>query len=194
MNKNKLKYGVGINDADYQVSDKKLNWKCPFYVVWSNMLTRCYSKSYQEAHPSYQECSVCGDWLVFSKFRMWMEKQDYINKQLDKDILIRNNKIYSPINCCFVDKNLNLFLTENKSSVGDYPVGVDKRANLKSRPYRSSIKNPFTGKRLELGCFNTPEEAHIVWKTKKHEYACIFAERESDLRIKEALKLRYITP
>lgn len=140
----KLVKGVGVNDADYKV---KYTIKCehlgitkivcPFYKVWLNMLNRCYSK---KRHRCYSDSFVCEEWLVFSKFKSWMEKQDWEGKQLDKDLLLDGNKEYNPNFFCFIPKNLNLFITERKVTKGLYPIGVDKRKGLISKPYRASIK------------------------------------------------------
>ena len=50
---------------------------------------------------------------------------------LDKDILIKGNKIYSPQTCCFVPENLNSLITKNDSIRNNLPIGVswDKKKN-----------------------------------------------------------------
>ena len=113
--KDKLVYGVGINDADYRVQEKitvvdedgkkkqKLVWICPFYEKWKPMLRRCYSAKYQEVRPTYIGCSVSEDWLRFSTFKAWMAAQDWEGMEIDKDILFPNNKIYSPETCVFIN-------------------------------------------------------------------------------------------
>ena len=81
LDKPKLVYGVGINDADYVVQKKetvgyvngvrkqKIVWECPYYRVWKGMLKRCYSPELQERQPTYKGCSVSKEWLTFSNFR-----------------------------------------------------------------------------------------------------------------------------
>ena len=96
----RLVYGVGINDADYQVS--KGNWRCPFYKTWKNMLARCYSPAFQRNQPLYIGCSVDERWHRFSHFKAWMEGQDWEGKALDKDRLTNGNKIYGPDTCVFL--------------------------------------------------------------------------------------------
>ena len=107
----RLVYGVGINDADYVVQKwetigyvngkqkQKLIWICPYYSAWKSMLKRCYSSKYQDKRPTYKGCSVSDEWLTFSVFKVWMEKQDWEGKQLDKDLLFEGNKIYSADTC-----------------------------------------------------------------------------------------------
>ena len=106
----KLVYGVGINDADYQVNPTIDGSRvmCPAYSAWHSMIERCYSEKYHDKKPTYKECYVCDEWLYFLKFKSWMEKQDYKGKELDKDILIQGNKVYSPETRIFVDKTINV--------------------------------------------------------------------------------------
>lgn len=197
---NSLVLGVGFNDAGYKVKlteecgtkgrrKQRVVWVCPFYQTWRNMLTRCYSKSKNIA---YNNCVVCGDWLTFSIFKGWMEKQSWEGAQLDKDLLIKGNLIYSPDTCVFLPKKVNLFLTENKNTKGNLPIGVDERITNKSNPYRASIHNPFTLKREHLGYFPTPEEAHLAWKSAKTSFIpAIVKEFGLSLVVEQALYKRY---
>lgn len=193
--KNKLVHGVGINDADYYVRHevmegvKKVIWTCPFYVRWLNMLTRCYYDRYQDKFPSYKGCFVCKEWFRFSIFKAWMETQDWEGKELDKDLLIRGNKEYSPETCVFVTKDVNRFMTEIKSSSGLYPTGVN--FHKASGKFASACKDVSTGKRKHLGIFETPEEAYKVWLAFKLEQAHTLADRQTDDRISGALISRY---
>ena len=104
----KLTYGVGINDANYQVQPriKGIKYMCPFYQKWQSMLNRAYNKKYIARQPTYIGISVCYKWLTFSNFKRWMEKQDWVGKALDKDIIYPNNKEYSPKTCYFVLQEL----------------------------------------------------------------------------------------
>ena len=198
---NKLTYGVGINDLGYrtQVREEvtknggKRSWKsvfkCRYYTTWSDMLKRCYSKKYLESKPSYIGTSVCREWLYATEFKQWMEQKDWNGKCLDKDIISPGSKLYSPDTCAFVLAATNSFVIANDACRGDYPTGVSlcKRTGK----YRAQCKNLFSGKREHLGLFSTPEEAHEVWRKRKHELAQLVAARESDIRVVEALKKRY---
>lgn len=111
--------GFGINDAHYKIrSGKGVGPRhiCPFYRSWYAMISRCYSEGEQQRNPSYAGCSVCDEWRYFSNFRRWMMNQDWKNKQLDKDIIIVNNKIYSPSTCAFVEPWVNKLLSVRSSS------------------------------------------------------------------------------
>lgn len=118
--RNKLVHGVGVNDANYPVvnysSTNKITGKptqtiCIFYNTWKAMLERCYSESLKRRRPSYIGCTVCEEWLLFSNFKVWMETQDWKGNQLDKDLLIEHNKVYSPETCLFLSREVNSFLT-----------------------------------------------------------------------------------
>lgn len=183
-------FGVGINDAGYQVSryeDGKRVWACPFYVKWKDMLKRCYRDSYKETNPTYTECSVCNDWIYFTKFKSWMEQQDWEGKQLDKDLLVTGNKVYSPETCVFIDNKVNTFLIERNASRGAWPIGVSASGK------RFSAYCRVLGKKGNeyLGKFDTPEEAHQAWLAFKLGQACILADEQTDDRIAKALISRY---
>ena len=190
--------GVGMNDADYNVTkSKKVNgktiitWMCPFYLVWVSMLNRCYSATVHKSHPSYKDCSVCDEWLIFSNFKAWMEQQDWGDKQLDKDLLVEGNKVYSPDTCVFVHVKINNFIINRPRGRGEYLLGV--HLNKRGNRFLSQCNNPFTGKREHVGSFMTELEAHIAWKKRKHELACMLSESEycNDDRIKKVLLTRY---
>lgn len=176
-----LVYNIGINDAKYKLKG------CHFYETWKGMLRRCYSENYQKMKPTYIGCSVCEDWLTFSKFKAWMEIQDWEGKQLDKDILFPGNKVYSPETCVFVDSITNSFITESNSSRGEYPIGVsyDKKCGKIFAQCRVDSKRKF------LGYFETSEEAHNAWKTAKRKMAIKISILQTDKRVAEALLVRY---
>ena len=188
----RLVYGVGLNDSDC-ATETIVNGKrvvCPIYRKWVNMLNRCYSKRYQSEKPSYAECVVCDEWLTFSNFKKWMDKQDWHGKHLDKDILFEGNKIYSPETCVFVDAMTNGFVIASVKRRGDYPLGVSYCA--KRDRYLAYCNNPFHSTSKKVGRFKTPELAHAAWKKRKHEIACQLADLQTDERVAKALRERYL--
>lgn len=186
--KNKLIYGVGINDADYAVhyivNGKQV--RCPFYRAWKNMVERCYSEKFHERHPTYIDCSVIAEWHLFSNFKTWMQQQDSKGKQLDKDLLYSSNKQYGPDACVFISRNLNMLLTDSAAKRGVYPLGVYwSKTNSK---FRANIV--IAGKQKHLGCFSTTEAAHKAWQQAKKEIIYDAALEQTDERLKAALLLR----
>lgn len=197
----KLVCGVGINDADYVVvkyettgyvdgvRKRKLVWICPFYRTWKNMLKRCYSTKYQEERPTYKGCSVSEEWLRFSNFRTWMEKQQWEDKQLDKDLLFGGNKVYSDKACVFVSSVVNSFTSDCGASRGEWLIGASW--NKEKSKFQSGCSNPFTRKQENLGYFTCEKEAHQAWIKRKLELAHLLAAEQTDERIGKALIERY---
>lgn len=197
MKSKKLVFGVGTNDADYVTQKKetigyvdgklklKQVWVCPYYRAWANMLKRCYSVKYQEGKPSYIGCTVSEDWLAFSNFRAWMEKQDWEGKHLDKDLLFEGNKVYSAATCMFVSPLVNTFTIDCRASRGEWLIGTcwDK----KKSKFRAQCNNPFTKKLEYLGLFTCEQEAHNAWVKRKLELARLLAAEQEDPRVAKAL-------
>lgn len=164
-------FGVATNDADYvtQVKEtlpnrkRKLVWMCPAYSTWCNMMLRGYSQNYKEKYPTYQNVTVCKEWHLFSNFRNWWMCNNVAGWQLDKDLLVKGNLIYSPETCVYVPIYLNTLLLDSAAARGDYPLGVDLVNRLK--PYRSVCG--VGGKNKHLGCFSNPQEAHKAWQLFK---------------------------
>lgn len=191
MNKSRLIFGVGINDAEYTIRKAKTKngtyrqtWCCPYYDHWRHMLARCYSKKASTNNSSYSDCYVCDEWLLFSSFRSWMEKQDWEGKQLDKDIINGIARIYSPETCAFVTKKTNTFINNSVRRNTERLAGFTVRGSV----VKAQCRNPFTGKNESLGSFLSKEEAHRAWKARKNEIAIELADIESDYRVKAALR------
>jgi len=179
-------YGVGINDVDYvtQHIDKYGNLiRCPYYRKWAGMLERCYSTKSQITRPTYIGCTVSKEWQLFSNFKKWMMKQDYIGKDLDKDILVEGNKIYSKDTCCFVNQSINKLLTDSKAARGKYPVGV----HLDKATGKYMVQVGINGKRRNLGLYTTIEDASNAYNLAKSKYIIEKANELTDIRVKEAL-------
>ena len=59
---------------------------------------------------------------------------------LDKDILIKGNKIYSQDTCIFVPKAINSLFTNRKRFRGEYPIGVYKGKKIFSVEISTCIR------------------------------------------------------
>lgn len=189
--RNKLSQGVGINDADYGVQPTVGGKReiCPFYRTWASMLLRCYSEKFQTKQSTYVGCVVCDEWLTFSNFKHWMENQDWKEKELDKDLLVKGNKLYSPDTCVFVAAVVNVFTVDRSAARGLWPLGVSFEKD--KCKFRAKCCNPFTRKREHLGYFDCPNQAHKAWKQRKHELALQLADIQDDPRVAKALRERY---
>lgn len=183
MKNKKLVYGVGLNDVPLSRQKQEKE-----YRIWQEMLRRCYSSTYQLTHPTYIGCSVEPEWLVFSNFLSWLLEQNYINKCLDKDVLVPGNKIYSKDTCVFISKSLNnFFITRTTNGETLFP-GVYKNREK----FQAKCSDPFLNKTVYLGTFECAEDAYNAWKAYKHSLAVKYAEQETDQRIVKALQNRYL--
>lgn len=175
-------FGVGIKGTEPTVDEngELLN----SYKCWSSMLNRCYSAKFQEKHPTYIDCRVCEEWLYYPNFKKWYEANYYdINSkksQLDKDILIKGNKMYSPDTCVFVPNFINTLFIKCQNSRGELPIGViyDKT----NKKYQARLRVFKDGKKVRkgLGRFDTPEEAFEAYKQAKEAYIKEIADNYKD--------------
>jgi len=188
LTKRKLIYGIGVNDAGYitQLNIEGKLKSCPYYTKWNGMIKRGYCPKYKERRPTYKDCTVCEEWLTFSNFRSWMEKQDWEEKQLDKDIIVPNNKVYSPETCAFVSCRVNSLLLDNGKSRGNYKKGVYFLE--KTNNFKASCSNG-NGKIKHLGTFTTEQLAYEAYVTYKHALILKVASEQEDTRVKNGLLL-----
>lgn len=135
-------------------------------MYFNAMRGRCKEGGWaQKRRPAYQGCVDGFD--SFQAFAEWANSQvGYGNDGwcLDKDILVKGNKIYSPENCIFVPYQINTAMLNNKHSRDDLPVGVARERD-KFNAYVST-----NGKVHRLGLFDTPLQAFHAYKTRKEEY------------------------
>ena len=185
--------GVGILGSK---STKNLenNKHCKEYILWSGMLCRCYDEKYSNNKPTYKGCTTSDMFRNYSFFYEWCDSQIGFSKvdesgksfQLDKDILVKGNKLYSEDTCCFVPQEVNLLLATSKLKRGEYPLGVSYHKRVKK--YSSTVRKG--GGNKHLGYFLSPEEAFLAYKAAKEDYIKEVANKwkdQIDPRVYEAL-------
>jgi hypothetical protein len=168
-------YGVGyIGEGKYKTRKNGKHTKC--YQTWTDMLKRCYDEKYHEKHPTYKNCKVSEEWLCFQNFAKWYYDNYYEVKgermHLDKDILIKRNKIYSPETCVFAPDKINILFVKSDSKRGDNPIGVNYHKRVKKYQVNCHIFNFKTNKTkgAYLGYYETREKAFEVYKQFKENY------------------------
>lgn len=168
-------YGVGyLGEGKYKTKENGKKTKC--YNAWHDMLRRCYSEKCHKRQPTYKNCKVRDEWLCFQNFAKWFYENYYeIEGQrmcLDKDIINKGNKIYSPDTSVFVPYTLNLLFTKNDKFRGEYPLGVcyhhdrDKKFSARCSIYNFEENKK---KQIHLGYYDTPNEAFEVYKQFKEQ-------------------------
>ena len=153
--------------------------KSESYLKWNDMIHRCYNAKFHKRQPQYMECTVCEEWLNYSNFKVWYDQHKVagMSLDLDKDILLKGNKVYSPETCCFVPHAINtLFLNGNKNR-GALPLCVhfDKRKGK----YRAEMS--FIGESIKLGWFDNTESAFARYKEYKEDFIQDLAEQYRDV-------------
>lgn len=154
------------------------------YKVWKSMLLRCYSEKYRYKFPTYGNTEVCNEWHCFSNFEKWFDENYYEIKNekthLDKDILFKGNKIYSPSTCCFVPQSINKLFTKTDKLRGEYPIGVSYDKINKKYSSTCSLTKNNKKVHIYLGIFNTPEESFIAYKNYKENLIKNIANKYKD--------------
>ena len=160
--------GVGIVGTKYPISEGGRNTK--EYTLWRNMLERCYSDTFKKKQPTYEGCEVGDKFKSYEYFYEWCHIQiGFANKdwQLDKDLLIKGNKVYSESTCVFIPREINQVLTKCTASRGEHLIGVYWCKTNKAFKAQVS-KNK--GKREHLGYFKTETEAFNAYKQAKEAF------------------------
>lgn len=165
--------------------------------VWNGIEQRCNEGgTAQKRWHRYVGCT--NEFLNFHEFAEWCQSQPgYLKKDchgkfwnIDKDILIPENRQYHPEKCIFVPGYVNsMFITHNKrvSRCFDYPKGVSQKEGRNK--YRATYS--YDGKIFDVHGFNTPEEAHRVWQENRvKEILRVASSSEFDDRLVNALKFR----
>lgn len=209
--------GVGINDASYPVTKtspvtlengeiiRVQTWVCPYYAAWKNMIARCYSSTLRSKKTSvtYLECQTSKNWLTFSNFLHWASQIGIENHQLDKDILVLNNKIYSEDTCLLVPRRVNMLLVDRGAKRNtELLLGVYDISKTHSYPLKKGFRarvGTSDGPR-SLGNYYTKEDAHFAWQSGKADYILEvvrwwesdpYFKRSFNKRAEESLMFRY---
>ena len=165
-------FGVGyIGEGKYKVWENGKNTKC--YKTWHNMLNRCYDEKFHEKYPTYIGCEVDKNWHNFQNFAEWYYNNYYeIEGQkmcLDKDILVKHNKVYSPKTCIFVPQTINSLFVKRDNNRGESVIGT----SLKNGRYRVQCWSfdPETGKSKQeyFGYYDSQEKAFEIYKYYKEK-------------------------
>ena len=178
----------GIIDIDGASIGKTMTKE---YRLWNGMINRCYNEKYLMKYPSYAKCSVDERWKYLSAFKEWCNNQIGFEQEgwtLDKDILIKGNKVYSPETCCFVPAEINTLILKADRIRGKYPIGVYHDTSKCHKRFSARVSK--NGKHKRFGSYLTPEEVFYVYKREKELHIKEVANKwkdQIDPRVYEAL-------
>ena len=166
----KRTFGVGyLGEGKYKTKENGKPTRV--YNTWMHMLQRCYDEKCHEKQPTYNGCEASEDFHNFQNFGKWYDENFYEiegeKMHLDKDILVKHNKIYSPETCIFVPNTINVLFTKRQNDRGDSYIGT----SLHQGKYVAQCRmiNPKTGKSKNkyLGLYETQEKGFKVYKYYK---------------------------
>lgn len=146
------------------------------YAKWNSMLNRCRPDgACQREKPTYIGCLVSDEFKDFQTFADWHTQQvGYgLGYDLDKDILVENNKVYSKNTCVLIPASLNRFLCDSGGSRGNLPQGISwSKLRLKFQVHlKVSAKSKY------LGLFPDLNSAKLAYKEAKEDEALRWYER-----------------
>lgn len=172
--------GVGMLGSKYPSKINDITTK--EYQAWKGMIYRCFDTQTKNRNLAYMDAICCKEWLCFENFYEWLHSQENFDKwnddkwTIDKDILVKGNKIYSPETCCLVPNNVNALFINKSNYRGDLPIGV-KRSH---KSFIARCSNPITGNREYLGSYSTPSHAFLAYKKYKEDLIEQIAQIEYD--------------
>lgn len=153
------------------------------YKFWVRMFRRVFDEK-QGYNKAYKDVTICEEWLDFQNFARWCGEQRLLNAvddkgkhyQLDKDILVKGNKTYSPDTCCFVPQKVNALLINGKTLIRKYPIGVTycKRDKV----YKAILSRD--GSVVNLGQSKDVRKSFQLYKKAKEAYVKEVAEAWKD--------------
>ena len=161
-------YGVGVTGNKHPITINGVITK--EYELWQSMLERCYSDALKKKNPTYEGCEVSENFKSYEYFYEWCHNQIGFGEcgfQLDKDLLVKGNKVYSENTCVFIPKEINILLTKRTASRGEHLIGVSWHKTKKAFVARV---NKNKGKPEWLGLFKTEIEAFNTYKTAKEAF------------------------
>ena len=181
-------YTVGINDANYAVSQRVGTKQvlCKVYTVWRGMLGRCYDPETQVKNPTYAGVTVDPRWFSFETFRQWTLARQHLGLRLDKDLKVPGNKVYSPGTCLYVTSEVNnLFVGVSAEKLLQLPRGV--RFHRTAQKYEARCSDG-SRKSVYLGLHSNATDASKAYWEFKLSLIGALADKQADAEVRLALR------
>ena len=120
--------------------------------------------------PTYEGCKVGDKFKSYEYFYEWCHSQIGFGVDgwhLDKDLLVKGNKVYSEDTCVFIPTEINSLLVKRENMRGKYLIGVSWCKTNKA--FKAQV-NKNKGMQEYLGSFNTELEAFNAYKQAKESF------------------------
>lgn len=168
-------FGVGRHNSVGETTGKTNK----MYNTWYGMFERCYCPKYHLKQPTYIGCSVDEKWHCFQDFGDWFEQNynpEYMQDwHLDKDILVKGNRIYSPDNCRLIPRMLNAVVNYKQTNKRGMPTGVYKEGK------KYSAIMDLEGHAKRIGLYSSVSEASEAFNNFKLEWIKTTTEKWKEL-------------
>lgn len=187
----------------YRTRQPPNNKKTKACQLWENIKNRCeYLPIKDELRfGKYSDVDSCPEWKDFQNFAKWFEEINnagYFHEgwQLDKDLLVKGNKIYCPEFCTFLPEDINKALNTKSRNRGELPLGIcyaydshNKVVNKRNIQVTFACKNSEFALKLYM-LASEIEEGFALYKEAREKYIRHLAEtykHKLDPRAYEAL-------
>jgi hypothetical protein len=159
-------YGIGCignTMSSYRDENNKTKVKIS-YSTWHDMLRRCYVD--KKSITYFNITTVCSEWFCFETYEKWFDSNEIKGYQVDKDLTVLGNKLYSPDTCCFIPNRINVLISkkDNKNHVYNHlTTGVS--FHKRDQVYTSQCYDE--DRLVHLGYHDTEKEAFYAYKAYK---------------------------
>ena len=145
------------------------------YSIWRGVVVRATSSYFKELYPSYKNVGICPEWLAYTSFKEWYDKQYKEDGwEIDKDLLSgKENKIYSPSTCVLLPKEINHLLANKRRTNTSGYTGVRKCVGTCKFEVNIKVK----GIQKRIGVYGTEEEAYSIYKQERENIAIDMCEK-----------------
>ena len=161
-------YGDGVND--YKYPSMKDGKALKEYGLWKSMIQRC-TVGFQKRQPTYKGVGCTDNFKNYSFFYEWCHKQaGFLCKctgsrywHLDKDLLVKGNKVYGEDTCVFLPPIINNAIVTQPTAKGCELQGVywcTDTSYFKS-VLRTKERNEFNSEKEAFQAYRVAKEAVI---------------------------------
>jgi len=151
--------GRGVsNDVEFYTSYKNNGVKIthPAYSTWLHIIKKC-----RTINGKFNNCEIHKDWLSLKLFSIDFKAMYRDGFCINKDLIVKSNRIYSRDACVFIPKNIHAWIyTKNRGGVHSL-TGVTSEDGVFIARIKCGEKNK------KIGRFDSKFDAHKAWQKHK---------------------------